>query len=103
MCPSVPPKSTPPPSPDNLFQTLSPALVSASIAARQLEYSHCTLHSNGPDVLFFFKAPHHLGDELLQKYAVGTFPLVDPHVFSDARSFLAKENLRLKEGAHVKK
>lgn len=91
----LPPGSTPTPLPDN-FQTISPALAAAFIAARQLTYSRCELHRNGRDVIFFFEDPEHIGDELRQKYSMGTFPLVDAKMLADARSYLAKENNRLK-------
>lgn len=78
------------------FATISPALAAAFIAAHQLVYSHCTLHRNGRDVTFFFEDPEHIGNELCRKYSAGTFPLVDAKMLADARSYLAKENNRLK-------
>ena len=101
MCPE-PPSSTPTPSTD-FYETISPALAAALIAASRLSYSHCTLHRNGRDVIFCFEDLLHVGDELAKRYASGTFPLVHPKMLADARVYLAEENNRLKAVARGKR
>jgi hypothetical protein len=92
------PSGSPPSLTEALFETLSPALAAALIAAHQLNYSHCKLHPNGKDTIFVFQDPLHLGEELQRRYASGAFPLVHAKMFSEARAYLADEHNRVKKG-----
>jgi hypothetical protein len=85
------------------FETISPALAAALIAANQLSYSHCKLHSNRKDVIFVFRDPLRVGEELQRRYAAGAFPLVHAKMLAEARGFLADENSRVKGDGHGKK
>ena len=85
------------------FETISPALAGALIAANQLAYSHCKLHSSGNHVLFVFADPLHVGEELQRRYTAGAFPLVHAKVLAEARSFLADESTRVKGGHYASK
>ncbi len=87
-------------SPPESFDTISPALASALIAAGALSYSHAKLHSNGRDVVYTFADPARAGDELQRRYAVGAFPLVHAKVLAEARTFLADEAARVRNARH---
>ncbi len=97
----VPSNCSPPPL-DEIFETISPALAGALIAANQLAYSHCKLHANGKDAVFVFTDPLHVGDELQRRYTAGAFPLVHAKVLAEARGFLSDEAYRVKGGRHDK-
>lgn len=99
----MPPLSSTPPPLTEYFPTISPALAAALIAADQLAYSHCQLHSNGKDAIFFFKDPLHTGEELQRRYAAGVFPTVHAKMLADARGYLADESNRVKGGGHARK
>jgi hypothetical protein len=96
------PASTHPPLTD-YFETISPALAAALIAADQLKYSHCELHRNGKDAVFFFQDPLHVGEELQRRYAAGVFPTVHAKMLAEARGYLADESNRVKGGGHERK
>ena len=86
------------------FETCSPALAAALIAANQLTYSGCKLHRNGKDTIFAFADPLHAGDELQRRYNAGAFPLVHAKMLAEARGYLADEVKRLKAGGgHAQK
>jgi hypothetical protein len=85
----------------DIFETISPALAAALIAANQLAYSHCKLHANGRDTVFIFGDALHNGEELQRRYAAGAFPLVHPKMLAEARGYLADENVRVKGGGHA--
>jgi hypothetical protein len=97
----VPSNCSPPPL-NETFETISPALAGAFIAANQLAYSHCKLHPNGSNVVFVFADPLHVGEELQRRYTAGAFPLVHAKVLAEARGFLADESNRIKGGRHAK-
>lgn len=97
MRPELPPSNSPPLT--EVFETLSPPLAAALIAASQLAYSHCYLHRNGKDVIFVFKDPLRNGEELQRRYQSGAFPLVHAKMLAEARLFLATENNRVKGAA----
>jgi hypothetical protein len=84
------------------FETISPALAAALIAADQLAYSHCKIHRNGKDVIFVFEDPLKTGEELQRRYTAGVFPLVHAKMLAEARGYLADECARVR-GGHVKK
>jgi hypothetical protein len=95
--------TTPTPLTEDIFETMSPALAAALIAAYQLSYSHCKLHANRKDVLFVFEDPLHIGGELRRRYTAGVFPLVHAKVLAEARVYLAEENNRVKGVARGKR
>jgi hypothetical protein len=78
------------------FETISPALAAALIAANQLTYSHCKLHRNNKDAVYVFRDPLHVGDELQRRYTAGVFPLVHAKLLADTRGFLSEESNRIK-------
>lgn len=92
-----------PPTPEEVFETISPAFAAALIAATQLTYSHCKPHRNGKDMIYVFVDPLHYGEELQRRYTAGAFPLVHAKVLADARSFLVDESKRVREGGHATK
>jgi hypothetical protein len=94
---------TKPPLADDIFETISPALAAALIAANQLAYSHCKLHSNGKDAIFVFKDPLHIGEELQRRYAAGVLPPVHAKMLAEARGYLADETHRVKGGSRGNK
>jgi hypothetical protein len=94
---------TPPPLTQETFETISPALAAALIAANQLSYSHCKLHANRKDAIFVFLDPMRIGEDLQRRYAAGAFPLVHAKMLAEARGFLADENSRVKGGGHAHK
>ena len=99
-----PPNDNHPPLTDkNSFETISPALAAALIAADQLAYSHCKFHANRKDVIFVFSDPLQNGEELQRRYAAGVLPLVHAKMLAEARGFLADESSRVKGGGHAKK
>jgi hypothetical protein len=101
---AVLPYSEHPPSTDpNFFQTVSLSLSAALIAAQQLKFSHCELHANCKDAMFFFEDPHHIGSELQRKYTSGILPTVHAKVLNEARSYLMEEANRLKGTDRAKK
>jgi hypothetical protein len=97
----LPANCSPPPF-NETFETISPALAGALIAANQLAYSHCKLHANGKDAVFVFADSLHVGEELQRRYTAGAFPLVHAKVLAEARGFLADETYRVKGGRHAK-
>lgn len=98
-------RQTPEPSPplNETFETISPALAGALIAANQLTYTHCKLHANGKDAIYVFADPLHVGEELQRRYTAGAFPLVHAKVLAEARGFLSDESSRVKGGSHARK
>ncbi len=102
MRPEPESSSSAPPPLNETFETISPALAAALIAADQLPYSHCQLHRNGTNVIFVFKDPLHSGEELQRRYTAGVFPLVHAKMLAEARSYLADESTRIKGGRHAK-
>jgi hypothetical protein len=102
MRPVPEPSSSAPPLTET-FETISPALAGALIAANQLAYSHCKLHANGKDAIYVFADPLHVGEELQRRYTAGVFPLVHAKVLAEARGYLADESNRLKGGGHAHK
>lgn len=86
----------------DFFETISPALAAALIAADQLAYSHCKIHANNKDAVFVFRDPLHVGDELQRRYTAGVFPLVHAKMLAEARGFLADDSNRVKGGRHAK-
>lgn len=99
---TVLPSNCSPPPLNETFETISPALAGALIAANQLAYSHCKLHANSKDVIFIFADPLHVGDELQRRYTAGAFPLVHAKVLAEARGFLSDETYRVKGGRRGK-
>jgi hypothetical protein len=87
---------------EHAFETLSPPLAGALIAASALAYSHCYLHRNCKDAVFVFKDPLRVGEELQRRYQSGAFPLVHAKMLAEARLFLANENIRVKGEGHAK-
>jgi hypothetical protein len=100
MCPVPEPRiSSPHPLTEaQYFETISPALAAALIAADQLAYSRCKIHRNGKDVIFVFEDPLKLGEELQRRYTAGVFPLVHAKMLAEARGYLADECGRVKGG-----
>jgi hypothetical protein len=96
------PSSNPPPLTEE-FETISPALAAALIAANQLSYLHSKLHRNGKDTIYVFADPLHVGEELQRRYAAGAFPLVHAKMLAEARGYLADEHNRLKGGGNARK
>jgi hypothetical protein len=103
MSVNLEPSSSNPPPLTEEFETISPALAAALIAANQLSYSHCKLHRNAKDVIFVFKDPLCVGEELQRRYAAGAFPLVHAKMLAEARGYLADEHNRVKGGGHARK
>jgi hypothetical protein len=93
--------SIPPPLPE--YETISPAFAAAIIAAGQLVYSHCKIHPNGKDVVYVFRDPLRIGDDLQHRYKAGTLPLVHAKFLSDVRANLMDEANRVKGGHHANK
>ena len=85
------------------FQTISPALAAALIAANQLTYAYCKLHANRKDAIFVFADPLHVGEELQRRYTAGVFPLVHAKLLAETRGFLADECYRVKGGNREQK
>jgi hypothetical protein len=100
--PPEPSSSTPTPLTQETFETISPALAAAFIAADQLAYSHCKLHRNGKDAVFVFHDPLHTGEELQRRYQAGVLPTVHAKMLAEARGFLADEHNRVKGSGHAK-
>src|SRR5260370_5009239 len=96
-----PSSSAPPLTEADSFETISPALAAALIAADQLAYSHCKLHPNGKDAVFIFRDPLHTGEELQRRYNAGVFPLVHAKMLAETRGFLADESNRIKASSHA--
>ena len=97
------PSSSNPPPLTAEFETISPALAAALIAADQLSYLRSELHRNGKDVIFVFDDPLHVGEEVQRRYNAGVFPRVHTKMLSEARGFLADECHRVKGGGHARK
>jgi hypothetical protein len=98
-----PPSSSTPLTEANSFETISPALAAALIAADQLAYSHCKLHRNAKDAVFVFRDPLQIGEELQRRYNAGVFPLVHAKMLAETRGFLSEESTRVKGGRNVSK
>ncbi len=99
---SAPEPASPIPLPEcSVFETTSPALAAALIAADRLAYSHCKLHRNAKDIIYVFDDPLQNGAELQRRYNAGAFPTVHAKMMTEARSYLADEGKRVKGGGHV--
>ena len=85
------------------FETISPALAAALIAAQQLTYSHAKLHPNHKDVVYVFDDPLRVGAELQRRYNAGVLPSVHAKAVNEARGYLADECKRVKGGGHASK
>ena len=98
-----PSSSASPPLAEEFFETISPALAAALIAAAQLAYSHCKVNPNQKDAVLVFRDPLHTGEELQRRYTAGVLPTVHAKMLAEARGYLADECNRVKGGGHAKR